>query len=79
MTAGNETDKHIKYSVVLPCYNEAGNIMALVDRFRQFSGKWDFELILVNNGSTKAVSFLSQLTIVIAVKVISDNLCINFI
>ena len=63
MTAGNETDKHIKYSVVLPCYNEAGNIMALVDRFRQFSDKWDFELVLVNNGSTdKTADILNKIT-----------------
>ena len=42
----------MKYSVVLPCFNESANINILVDRFRPFSQKWDFELILVNNGST---------------------------
>lgn len=42
----------MKYSIVLPCYNEAGNLVPLVDRYRPFVEKWDFELILVNNGST---------------------------
>ncbi len=42
----------MSYSIVLPCYNEAPNLPLLVERFRNFAGKWDFELILVNNGST---------------------------
>lgn len=41
-----------KYSIVLPCYNESANLPVLVDRFRPFAARWDFELILVNNGST---------------------------
>lgn len=41
-----------KYSIVLPCYNESANLPVLVDRFRPFAQRWDFELILVNNGST---------------------------
>lgn len=41
-----------KYSIVLPCYNESANLPVLVDRFRPFAAQWDFELILVNNGST---------------------------
>lgn len=41
-----------KYSIVLPCYNESGNIPVLVERFRGFRKTWDFELILVDNGST---------------------------
>tara|TARA_Y100001968_G_scaffold271567_1_gene263282 strand:- start:326 stop:1054 length:729 start_codon:yes stop_codon:yes gene_type:complete len=41
-----------KYSVVLPCLNEARNLPELVDRFRTFEDKWDFELIIVDNGST---------------------------
>jgi glycosyltransferase involved in cell wall biosynthesis len=42
----------VRFSIVLPCYNESANIPILVDRFRKFVGKSDFELILVNNGST---------------------------
>ncbi len=43
--------KHL-YSIVLPCYNEAENIFPLIERFRPFSEFENFELILVNNGST---------------------------
>jgi glycosyltransferase involved in cell wall biosynthesis len=42
----------MKYSIVLPCYNESGNLVPLVNRYRPFAEKWNFELILVNNGST---------------------------
>jgi polyisoprenyl-phosphate glycosyltransferase len=41
-----------KYSIVLPCFNEAENLKQLVDRFSMFLEEWDFELILVDNGST---------------------------
>ncbi|MBI5209704.1 MAG: glycosyltransferase family 2 protein [Elusimicrobia bacterium] len=39
-------------SVVIPCYNEAGNIPALLERFRSLRSRLDFELVLVDNGST---------------------------
>jgi len=39
-------------SIVLPCYNESGNIQALLARFRPLCTDLDFELILVDNGST---------------------------
>jgi glycosyltransferase involved in cell wall biosynthesis len=39
-------------SVVLPCYNEAGNLPAIVSRLRQIlAGRSDVEVILVDNGS----------------------------
>ena len=41
-------------SVVVPCYNEAGNLEPLVERFRALSGRAAFELILVGNGSQDA-------------------------
>lgn len=41
-----------RFSIVLPCYNEADNIPLLLERFKKFVGQYDFELILVNNGST---------------------------
>ena len=41
-----------KLSIVLPCYNESGNIPGLLTRFRPLLANLDFELILVNNGST---------------------------
>ena len=41
-----------RLSIVVPCYNEAGNIPALLARFRAvLAGRSDAELVLVNNGS----------------------------
>ncbi|MBI5698785.1 glycosyltransferase family 2 protein [Candidatus Saganbacteria bacterium] len=39
-------------SIVLPCYNESRNLPMVLDRLRAFAGRYDFELILVDNGST---------------------------
>ena len=41
-----------QFSIVLPCYNEAENLYILLERFHPFSENKNFELILVNNGST---------------------------
>jgi len=41
-------------SVVLPCYNEAGNIAGLLERYRPLTERVALELILVDNGSTDA-------------------------
>src|SRR5689334_2926207 len=38
-------------SIVLPCYNEAAGLPALVQRFADTAGGASFELILVDNGS----------------------------
>lgn len=37
---------------MLPCYNEEGNIPAILERYRDVRRRCDFELILVDNGST---------------------------
>jgi putative flippase GtrA len=39
-------------SIVLPCYNEGPNIPLLIERVRPFWPQENFELILVNNGSS---------------------------
>ncbi len=40
-------------SLVIPCYNEAGNIPLIFDRLREtLAARHDVEVILVNNGST---------------------------
>lgn len=44
--------KKPELSIVLPCYNESGNIPIVVERFSKFWPKINFELIMVNNGST---------------------------
>ncbi len=38
-------------SIVLPCYNEARGIEAILNRFEEVRGNVDCELILVDNGS----------------------------
>ncbi|MFM2090140.1 MAG: hypothetical protein RLZZ127_629 [Planctomycetota bacterium] len=41
-----------RLSVVLPCYNEARGLRALVERYAAVRGDLDLELVLVDNGST---------------------------
>ena len=48
----------IKYSVVVPCYNEAGSIPEMLGIFDGFMHNGEWELILVNNGSTDNTAFL---------------------
>lgn len=42
----------MKYSLIIPCYNEAANIPLLLERCNEVSKREDTEIILVNNGST---------------------------
>jgi glycosyltransferase involved in cell wall biosynthesis len=42
----------IKYSIVLPCYNEEKNLVHLIRECEKSLCKNDIEVILVNNGST---------------------------
>ena len=42
----------IKYSLVIPCFNELENIKILIKQIKESNIKDDFELIIVNNGST---------------------------
>jgi len=42
----------MKYSIVIPCYNESDNIPLILDRFKSVMDKRELEVILVNNGST---------------------------
>ena len=59
--------KKIKFSIVIPCYNERDNIQLLLDRFLESIIKFEednkfdsaeFELILVDNGSTDGTNDL---------------------
>ena len=55
---------NLKYSLVIPCYNERGNIPLILDRLDTvFSNRNDIEIILVNNGSTDGseIEFESRL------------------
>ena len=42
----------MKFSLVIPCYNEAANLPLLLERCRDVASKPGIEVILVNNGST---------------------------
>lgn len=42
----------MKFSLVIPCYNEAANLPLLLDRCRELTRLPDIEVILVDNGST---------------------------
>ena len=42
----------IRYSLVIPCFNELENIKVIIERFKDLDISNNFELIIVNNGST---------------------------
>jgi len=42
----------VKYSLVIPCYNEEKNLEPLLIRCLDLAARGDIEIILVNNGST---------------------------
>lgn len=42
----------MKFSLVIPCYNEAKNIPHLLEKCNPLILKEDIEIILVDNGST---------------------------
>ena len=42
----------MKFSLVIPCYNEAANLPLLLDRCKEVTIRPDIEIILVDNGST---------------------------
>ena len=46
----------MKYSLVIPCYNEAANLPLLLERCKTLSGYQNIEIILVDNGSTDSSS-----------------------
>lgn len=41
----------MKYSVIIPCYNEGENVFNLVNELKKCTKKYDIEYILVENGS----------------------------
>ena len=42
----------IKYSIIIPCFNESENIPLIINRFKEVIKRDDIEIILVDNGST---------------------------
>ena len=52
----------IRFSLVIPCYNEAANLPLLLEKCRQLTVSTDIEVILVDNGSNdKTASVLRYL------------------
>jgi len=46
------SNSQIKYSLIIPCYNEGKSLLALVDGINSIVFREDIEFILVDNGST---------------------------
>ena len=42
----------MRFSLIIPCYNEAANLPLLLDRCRCLAAQPDMEVVLVDNGST---------------------------
>jgi len=49
-----------KLTVVIPCYNESGNLPGLVQEIKEAVKKPDIEVVLVNNGSTDDSAFVLE-------------------
>ena len=43
---------HLKFSLVIPCYNEEKNIPILIKKYKNFLNDKKNEIVLINNGST---------------------------
>jgi glycosyltransferase involved in cell wall biosynthesis len=41
-----------KFGIVIPCFNEAGNLLRLISECEQIAESGAFQFVLVNNGST---------------------------
>jgi len=46
----------VKFSLIIPCYNEAENIPALLERSKALASTPGVEIVLVDNGSTDGTS-----------------------
>jgi glycosyltransferase involved in cell wall biosynthesis len=44
----------LRFSLIIPCYNEAANLPSLLERCRQMTRRRDIQIVLVDNGSTDA-------------------------
>jgi glycosyltransferase involved in cell wall biosynthesis len=42
----------MKFSIIIPCYNEEKNLPLILERSREIMTRDDIELVIVNNGST---------------------------
>ena len=45
-------ENHLKFSLIIPCYNESDNIENLFEKISEIQNEVNFEVIIINNGST---------------------------
>lgn len=45
-------ENHLKFSLIIPCYNESANIEKLFEEIKILQKKVNIEVIIINNGST---------------------------
>lgn len=50
----------MKFSIIIPCYNEAENIPLILQKFADCMNGEDMEVVLVNNGSTDKTSVVLE-------------------
>lgn len=50
----------MRFSLVIPCYNEAANLPLLLERCKDLAVRPDVEIILVDNGSTDSTTEVLQ-------------------
>jgi glycosyltransferase involved in cell wall biosynthesis len=48
----------MRFSLVIPCYNEAANLPLLLDRCKDLAARPEVEVVLVDNGSTDSTADL---------------------
>jgi glycosyltransferase involved in cell wall biosynthesis len=48
----------MRFSLVIPCYNEAANLPLLLDRCKDLAARPEVEVVLVDNGSTDSTAEL---------------------
>jgi glycosyltransferase involved in cell wall biosynthesis len=46
----------MKFSLIIPCYNEAANLPLLLERCKELAARPDVEVVLVDNGSTDSTA-----------------------
>ena len=46
------SENHFKFSLIIPCYNESDNIENLFEKISEIQNELNFEVIIINNGST---------------------------
>lgn len=50
----------MRFSLVIPCYNEAANLPLLLERCKELAVRSDVEVVLVDNGSTDSTAEVLQ-------------------